>query len=111
MTMASPNRVGVLLVLGAVLRLAVYGIVDYRIDAGDAAGYMQAGHNLVEHHTFSEETGPNPSSSVYRPPLYGAFVGAALMIHDSANTVRFFQIIVSLASALLAAALARRYSE
>lgn len=112
MTVASRTRVVALfLLLGVVLRLGVHAVVAYRVDTGDAAGYLQAGHNLVEHHTFSEEAGPTPQPTVYRPPLYASFVGAGLLLHDSVNTVRSLQILLSLASGLLAALLAWRHSE
>lgn len=98
------------LVLGVVLRLLGPLAIDYRVDAGDARGYLQTAHNLLDHGVLSDEA-EHPVPSVYRPPLYPAFVAMGLALLDSVWVVRLLQAALSLATVFLMMRIARQTSE
>ncbi len=90
------------LLIGFAVRIGMLWFVDFRVDAGDATGYLASVHNLINHHILSEELSDNPSPSTFRPPLYPFFVALITGIFGhSLFSIQISQVVISLITGLL----------
>lgn len=90
------------LCIGVAVRAGMLGLVDYRVDAGDAIGYLSGAHNLLEHQVYSLDENDAPAPSFYKPPLYSFFIAlVAAVFGNSMLSVQLAQIVLSLMTALL----------
>jgi hypothetical protein len=90
------------LLLGLVVRLVVVSLVDYRFDAGDAAGYDRIAVNVVEHGVYSLDTAAPYRPTVVRAPLLPLSAAAIFaMFGHQYRAWQALQIVLSIATALL----------
>src|SRR5689334_17212030 len=84
----------VILVLGAVLRVALWDWSQGQLPHGDELDYTTLAHNLVSRGEFADAFGP----SSLRPPLYPALMAAVYGLFgiDNLQAVRLFQAALSL---------------
>lgn len=108
------REVALVILVGAAaigVRVATWSLVDYRTDVGDGSSYLRCAMNLLDHGTFSDSGNGSPEPSVFRPPLYAAFVAAGLWLHDSIWTIRLLQLGLNLLTAWLLALVCRRWAQ
>lgn len=99
------------LLLGLATRLATLACVDYRVDAGDSATYLQEARNLLQYGVYSHDTSEPPRPSAYRPPLYSATLAAiAAVAGESTRVIQILQILLSLFTGILVAAITARHA-
>lgn len=104
----SGRKVATILALAVALRVAMWFLVAYRTDVGDASSYLASARNLVDYGVYSDLQGAPPAPTAYRPPLYPVFVAAAGRLGDPIWAVRVLQILLSLLTAALTTRLAFR---
>jgi len=101
----------VLLSAGVLMRFFMLWLVDYNIDAGDAANYFLTASNILDYGIFSGSPGPLIEPDFYRPPGYSFFLFLIFKFSGkSIFLVKVFQIIISIISASIITAIAHKLS-
>jgi hypothetical protein len=97
-----PRAFWLAILLGLAVRAAIVTLVDYRIDAGDAAGYDQIARNLVERGVFSLDSHPPFRPTLVRPPIVPGVAAATYVLFGHRQwPLQLLQVVVSMATALV----------
>lgn len=95
------------LLLGLALRLGMLWLVNFRFDLGDSAFYLNAAHNLLDYHIYSESENIPLVSSFTRPPLYSFFIASVMgILGKKVLFIQLVQMLLSIFTGLLATRIA-----